>query len=96
MRSLPGKEAAGAVDQAKQSTTLVTYTSNTYTNPVQTSSAYRTPLIAETCTYQLINVAPQSSVPDITAKRQTRCVGGMAPTAAPGLRRQIGCRWKDY
>jgi RHS repeat-associated protein len=55
-----------SADQAKQSTTLVTYTSNTYTCPVQTSSAYRTPLIAESRTYQLINVRPQSTVPDIT------------------------------
>jgi RHS repeat-associated protein len=55
-----------SADQGKQSTTLVTYTSNTYTNPVETSSAYRTPLIAETRAYQLINVTPKGSVPGVT------------------------------
>jgi RHS repeat-associated protein len=55
-----------SADQTKQSSTLITYTANAYTNAVQTSSAYRTPLIAETCTYQLINVTPQGNVPDIT------------------------------
>jgi len=53
-------------DQAKQVTTLITYTSNTYTKPIQTASAYRTPLIAEARVYQLINVTPQGNVPDIT------------------------------
>jgi hypothetical protein len=53
-------------DQTKQSTALLTYTENCYTNAIQAGDAYRTPLIAETRTYELGNLTPQSNLPDIT------------------------------
>jgi len=50
-------------DQAKQSTTLSTYSENSYTNPILDEDAYRTPLPAESSTYELIQVMPDG-VPD--------------------------------
>ena len=41
------------LDQAKQTTPLVTYTETTYTNPIDSATAYRSPLPAETSTYEL-------------------------------------------
>ena len=53
-------------DQTNQTTTRVTYTESYYTGPIQTPDAYRTPLPAQTRTFELIQVTPESSVPDIT------------------------------
>ncbi len=55
-----------ATDQATQGNTLATYTQNDYTNPIHTADTHRTPLIAESRTYELINVAPSSSVSGVT------------------------------
>ncbi len=45
-------------DRRKQTTTLVTCTENTYTGAVNEETAYRTPLIAETRTYELTGYTP--------------------------------------
>jgi RHS repeat-associated protein len=48
-------------DRKKQKHTLITYTENRYTNPIQQEDAYRAPLLCETRTYELLNVAPDAS-----------------------------------
>jgi RHS repeat-associated protein len=53
-------------DQAKQSVTLSTYAEAAYTNAVLLDDAYRTPLPAESSTYELIQVHPDSTQPDVT------------------------------
>ena len=45
-------------DQAKQTGTLLTYTEQRYTNAVEVADAYRTPLPAETRTFELSGLAP--------------------------------------
>ena len=54
------------VDQAKQREILLTFTDNRFTNAVQELHSYRTPLPAESRTYQLIHVKPSASQPSIT------------------------------
>jgi RHS repeat-associated protein len=53
---------------AKQSTTLLTYTENGYTNAILEDDVYRTPLVAEARTFELINVTPDpgTAQPDVT------------------------------
>ena len=53
-------------DRAKQTRTLITYTENDYTNAVLENAAYRTPLLCETQTYELLSLQPASSLPDVT------------------------------
>jgi Insecticide toxin TcdB middle/N-terminal region/Insecticide toxin TcdB middle/C-terminal region len=55
-----------AVDQAKQSTVLATYTENTYTNPVLADDDYRLPLAAQTTSYELLQIRPAANQPDVT------------------------------
>jgi hypothetical protein len=55
-----------AEDRANQSKIHVTCTENTYTNPILTNDAYRTPLPAETRTHELINVSPAGQQLEIT------------------------------
>jgi RHS repeat-associated protein len=45
-------------DQTKQSTTLLTYTQQRYTNALEAADAYRTPLGAEARTFELTGLAP--------------------------------------
>ena len=45
-------------DQAKQTQTLITYTENTVTNSIDTDFNHRTPLPAETITYELTGFMP--------------------------------------
>ncbi|WP_018440979.1 SpvB/TcaC N-terminal domain-containing protein [Trinickia symbiotica] len=59
--------ALSAADQLKQSGLLATYTDSTYTNSVRLDDAYRTPLPAQTLSYELIQVQPATSQPDVTA-----------------------------
>lgn len=54
-------------DQDKQCRTLITYTLNGYTNPVSEANSYRTPLLAETRTYELVNAKPSSTQPGVTS-----------------------------
>ena len=53
-------------DQAKQTRTLITYTENDYANAVLDDAAYRTPLLCETRTYELLKIEPASRLPDVT------------------------------
>jgi RHS repeat-associated protein len=53
-------------DQTTQATTLATCAVNDYTNAVEADDAHRTPLSAQNCTYELIQVQPAAAVPDVT------------------------------
>ena len=53
-------------DRAKQQHLLLTFTENRYTNAVQEADAYRTPISAESRTYELIHVEPSAKQPGIT------------------------------
>jgi RHS repeat-associated protein len=53
-------------DRAVQRALHATYTQNAYTNSIDEPDAYRTPLLADTCTYELIKVAPKATTPGIT------------------------------
>jgi RHS repeat-associated protein len=53
-------------DQAKQSSTLVTSTEASFTNPLLGADVYRTPLPAETSTYELLQVQPEGTQPGVT------------------------------
>src|SRR5215469_13728076 len=55
-----------AVDQAKQSTLLSTYTENAYTNSISGDDVYRTPLPAQSSTYELLQLQPGSAQADVT------------------------------
>jgi RHS repeat-associated protein len=48
-------------DQATQTQTLVTYNENSVTNPIDTNRDYRTPLAAESRTYELTGYTPTGS-----------------------------------
>jgi RHS repeat-associated protein len=59
-------------DRDKQRLPQLTYTENCYTNsvlvedPVLVEDAYRTPMLCETRTYELLKVQPQSAQPNVT------------------------------
>ncbi len=53
-------------DKQKQKRTLLTYLESRFTNPVLLDDAHRTPLPAQTSTYELIHVAPDASHPLFT------------------------------
>jgi len=53
-------------DRAKQREILLTFTEIRFTNAIQEFHAYRTPLPAESRTYQLIHVKPSASQPALT------------------------------
>ena len=55
-----------AEDRANQNKLHVTSTESIYTNPILANEVYRTPLPAETRTYELIKVAPDLKMADIT------------------------------
>ena len=57
-RRAPDPDLPSYEDQKKQSIALITYTENDFTNAVDTPNAYRTPLIAETRTYELTGYTP--------------------------------------
>lgn len=53
-------------DQAKQATSLGTYAESSYTNAVLADDAYRTPLPAQSSSYELIQLPPSSAPSGIT------------------------------
>jgi RHS repeat-associated protein len=53
-------------DRQKQKQTLLTYTENQYTNSIQQADACRTPLPAESRTYELLHVTPDANQPQVT------------------------------
>jgi RHS repeat-associated protein len=58
--------ALAPADQAAQSSILGTCTENSYTNAVISDDAYRTPLPAQSSTYELIQIQPVSAAAGIT------------------------------
>jgi RHS repeat-associated protein len=50
-------------DRKKQTQTLMTLTESSYTKALLTPDQYRAPLPSETRTYELLNIAPQASLP---------------------------------
>ena len=64
-RRYPDPELAPA-DQATQATTLSTYLVNDYTNAVESDDVHRTPLLAQNCAYELVQVQPAAALPDVT------------------------------
>jgi RHS repeat-associated protein len=53
-------------DRTKQRQILLTFTENRFTNAVQERHAYRTPLSAESRTYELTHLKPSATQPGIT------------------------------
>lgn len=54
----PGLAALHPADRTKQTTTLIAYTANTYTNLVDTADVHRLPLPCETRTFELTGYTP--------------------------------------
>lgn len=50
-----------ATDAAKQTTTLITYTENRFTNPIDSGDDYRTPLPSESSTFELTGYVPPAA-----------------------------------
>ncbi len=75
-------------DQQKQTTTLVTYTENDVTNPINDTTNdpdnYRAPLPSETRTYELLNSQPASDEPDITSLYRFDELGDLIAQASDG------------
>ncbi|MBN1561220.1 toxin [candidate division KSB1 bacterium] len=55
-----------ASDQNKQRQIQITYIQNEYTNAIIEDDAYRTPLLCETRTYELVRISPDSGLVDVT------------------------------
>ena len=73
-----------SADQTNQSTTHVTYTESSYTSLIDTATAYRTPLPAQICTFELINVTAQI-LPDIPNLFTFDEMGGYVAEASDGF-----------
>jgi RHS repeat-associated protein len=73
-----------AADQAKQNALACTYTTKTYTKPILGDDAYRAPMAAETITYELIQVQPDSSQSGITNLFRFDELSSKARAAADG------------
>ena len=84
-------------DVLKQQKTLYIYTENHYTNAIPVnqdpaslllSDAYRVPLLCDTCTYELIQVASDANlpqvVPQVTNRLSFATLSGMVQTASDG------------
>jgi RHS repeat-associated protein len=54
------------IDRAKQQEMLLTFTDNRFTNAVEQMHSYRTPVAAESRTYQLFDVIPSARQPFVT------------------------------
>ncbi|MEJ7870920.1 MAG: SpvB/TcaC N-terminal domain-containing protein, partial [Rubrobacteraceae bacterium] len=54
----PGLNQLSPPDRLKQTQTLITYTENSFTNPIAEDDSYRTPLPCETRTYELTGYPP--------------------------------------
>jgi RHS repeat-associated protein len=58
--------ALNTTDQAKQATTLSTYTDNSYTNAIVSADSYRAPLPSQASTYELLQFQPDANQPGLT------------------------------
>ncbi|HMB27395.1 MAG TPA: toxin TcdB middle/C-terminal domain-containing protein, partial [Blastocatellia bacterium] len=67
-------------DKSKQTTTLITYTDNSVTNPILQPDNYRAPLPAEARTYELTGFKPQNNAPRFSFSEFTK--DGFAPLTA--------------
>lgn len=56
--SNPGLTTLDPTDQAKQTTTLLTYTENRFTNAIETLDTYRSQLLCEAVTFELTGYTP--------------------------------------
>ena len=74
-----------AEDRAEQKKTHVTCTENTFTVPIVAPDAFRTPLPAETRTYEIVHVTPLASLPGITNRFGFSEMAGRIAQAADGL-----------
>ena len=79
-----------AEDRARQTQTLVTYTENRFTDPVNATDEYRTPLPCEKRTYELIGATPAPGSVRFTLEEMLTCGTGAAPleyqqNPAPGM-----------
>jgi RHS repeat-associated protein len=70
---------------AKQGTSLLSYTENAYTAAIDSDAAYRTPLIAETQTFELVNVAILVTNPAITALFDPDDLASQVAEASDGM-----------
>ena len=59
-------------DRDKQTQTLIAFTENEVTNPIDQSDDYRTPLPAETRIYQLTGFNPQNNAAHFSFEEWTR------------------------
>ena len=53
-------------DHAKQNRPLLTLTEHRYTNAVSDGDAYRTPVLCETRSYELLKITPAATLPGVT------------------------------
>ncbi|MDT7808809.1 MAG: hypothetical protein QOJ70_2622 [Acidobacteriota bacterium] len=71
-------------DKQKQSHALITCSDYGYTNGVEEPDAYRTPLLCESRTYELYNVAPTASHQDVTNLFNFDEIAAVMQTAGDG------------
>lgn len=67
-----------AQDQARQTRTLITYTENSFTKPVDVADAYRTPLPWETRNYELTGYSPSGGGRFLSADFVHNAASGLA------------------
>ncbi|MGB9123536.1 MAG: toxin TcdB middle/N-terminal domain-containing protein, partial [Candidatus Angelobacter sp.] len=73
------------VDRAKQAQILLTLTQNRYTNAVRQADAYRNPLLADTCLYELIHLTPAVHHPGVTNLFRFHELAAKVAQASDGL-----------
>jgi RHS repeat-associated protein len=71
-------------DQKQQKHPLVTCTENAYTGAIGGDDQYRAPLVCDTRTYELLNLAPRSSIPGVTNLLQFEDVVAALSAVADG------------
>jgi RHS repeat-associated protein len=71
-------------DRKEQQRTLVTWTENEYTKSIDGDDEYRAPLVCDTRTYELLNLAPRSSIVGVTNLFQFEDVLAVLSAVADG------------
>jgi RHS repeat-associated protein len=77
----PGLDQLSPPDRTKQTTTLVTYTENSFTNPITEDDDYRAPLPCETRTYELTGLVLSAARSRFTIAEMLNAGIGAAPLA---------------
>jgi RHS repeat-associated protein len=80
-RAVSPDAALTADDHGRQSQPLITYSEQTFTNPVLTADAYRAPLPAEARTFELAGFAPQGGAERFALEEWTRVGFALLGTA---------------